>query len=169
MAAVQRLCRLCGSPLLPSRTASIAPIPVRHLSTRTRTPALLRRTSRSPAAAWLKSVQPRASTSYRRTLATIVGRPTVDASNDLPPELMGDSPDPFADSSSQTEGIDLSPSADAEGERSVNITEAAANQVRKIQAKEKNPKVVLRLAVESGGCHGYQYKIQLTETVNDDD
>lgn len=28
--------------------------------------------------------------------------------------------------------------------------------------RDKDPDVALRVAVESGGCHGYQYKIELT-------
>lgn len=47
---------------------------------------------------------------------------------------------------------------------SINVTRAALAQLRKIAAKEPDNKALaLRLAVESGGCHGYQYKMDLTE------
>lgn len=35
-------------------------------------------------------------------------------------------------------------------------------RLRAIALKENDPNVALRVAVESGGCHGYQYKIDLT-------
>lgn len=39
----------------------------------------------------------------------------------------------------------------------------------KVAEKENNPELALRIAVESGGCHGYQYKMELTDEVEDDD
>ncbi|KIO33341.1 hypothetical protein M407DRAFT_65655 [Tulasnella calospora MUT 4182] len=45
---------------------------------------------------------------------------------------------------------------------SIRITERAAEQLRNIAMRDKDPDVALRVAVESGGCHGYQYKIELT-------
>ncbi|KAG6813769.1 hypothetical protein H0H92_007721 [Tricholoma furcatifolium] len=41
------------------------------------------------------------------------------------------------------------------------ITDRAAEQLRSIAARESNPNSALRIAVESGGCHGYQYKMEL--------
>lgn len=46
----------------------------------------------------------------------------------------------------------------------INVTQAAFAQLCKIAAREPdNKSLALRLAVESGGCHGYQYKMDLTE------
>lgn len=34
---------------------------------------------------------------------------------------------------------------------------------------DNKPDEVLRLSVESGGCHGFQYKMQFTDQIEDDD
>lgn len=38
-----------------------------------------------------------------------------------------------------------------------------------MSAKEKNPDLALRIAVEPGGCHGYQYKMEITNEIEEDD
>ncbi|RKP15356.1 hypothetical protein BJ684DRAFT_7133, partial [Piptocephalis cylindrospora] len=38
-----------------------------------------------------------------------------------------------------------------------------------ILAKEPNPNAALRVLVDSGGCHGYQYRLELTQDVAPDD
>jgi len=43
----------------------------------------------------------------------------------------------------------------------IGITQRAAEQLRQISIRENNPDAALRIAVESGGCHGYQYKLDL--------
>ena len=42
-------------------------------------------------------------------------------------------------------------------------------RLRLISTKENDPNIALRVAVESGGCHGYQYKMELTSTTQPDD
>ncbi|KAG8725596.1 [4Fe-4S] proteins maturation [Ceratobasidium sp. 395] len=42
------------------------------------------------------------------------------------------------------------------------ITDAAAEQLRNISMRENDENIALRVLVESGGCHGYQYKMELT-------
>ncbi|KAF7315241.1 Fe-S-biosyn domain-containing protein [Mycena indigotica] len=49
------------------------------------------------------------------------------------------------------------------------ITDRAAEQLRSISTREANPNAALRIAVESGGCHGYQYKMELAEKRGGDD
>ncbi|KAJ2931297.1 hypothetical protein H1R20_g5829, partial [Candolleomyces eurysporus] len=49
------------------------------------------------------------------------------------------------------------------------ITDRAAEQLRSITARENNPDAALRIAVESGGCHGYQYKMELAKSRSPDD
>ncbi|KIM65809.1 hypothetical protein SCLCIDRAFT_111973 [Scleroderma citrinum Foug A] len=41
------------------------------------------------------------------------------------------------------------------------LTDRAAEQLRTISTREHNPDAALRISIESGGCHGYQYKMAL--------
>lgn len=41
--------------------------------------------------------------------------------------------------------------------------------MQKVADREKNSQLALRIGVEPGGCHGYQYKMELTEDVEEDD
>ncbi|PSR77944.1 hypothetical protein PHLCEN_2v7644 [Hermanssonia centrifuga] len=54
-------------------------------------------------------------------------------------------------------------------EATLEMTDRAAEQLRAIAEREKNPDAALRIAVESGGCHGYQYKMELAKKRNPDD
>ncbi|KDR75284.1 hypothetical protein GALMADRAFT_69637 [Galerina marginata CBS 339.88] len=49
------------------------------------------------------------------------------------------------------------------------ITDRAAQQLMNIAEREKNQNAALRIAVESGGCHGYQYKMDLATSRSPDD
>ncbi|KAI1430802.1 hypothetical protein GGR50DRAFT_151512 [Xylaria sp. CBS 124048] len=42
------------------------------------------------------------------------------------------------------------------------ITPRAADRLSQIMSKDKNPYLALRIQVESGGCHGFQYLMSLT-------
>ncbi|KAI0180331.1 hypothetical protein GGR52DRAFT_530854 [Hypoxylon sp. FL1284] len=42
------------------------------------------------------------------------------------------------------------------------ITPRAAHRLSQIMVKDKNPDLALRISVESGGCHGFQYLMSLT-------
>ncbi|KAF8732629.1 hypothetical protein AX14_004134 [Amanita brunnescens Koide BX004] len=49
------------------------------------------------------------------------------------------------------------------------ITDRAAEQLRAISTRIHNPDAALRVAVESGGCHGYQYKMELARSRSQED
>jgi len=42
-------------------------------------------------------------------------------------------------------------------------------QLCAIAEREKDPNAALRITVESGGCHGYQYKMELAKSRSEDD
>ncbi|KAJ3540511.1 hypothetical protein NM688_g6216 [Phlebia brevispora] len=54
-------------------------------------------------------------------------------------------------------------------EATLEITDRAAEQLQTIAKRENNPDAALRISVESGGCHGYQYKMELAKKRKPDD
>ncbi|GAB0132574.1 hypothetical protein EsDP_00001006 [Epichloe bromicola] len=75
----------------------------------------------------------------------------------------------------------LNPQTDEDGnEMMLEITPRAAKRLSEIMKKDNNPNLALRIQVESGGCHGFQYLMGLvtipakdsaegSAIVNDDD
>jgi len=61
--------------------------------------------------------------------------------------------------------IDLVPVEQA----TLRLTRRAAEQIHTIAERRQNPAVGLRVRVDSGGCHGYQYAIELAEGRQPDD
>lgn len=50
----------------------------------------------------------------------------------------------------------------------VEITPRAAHRLTAIAESDKTPNLALRVAVESGGCHGFQYLMSLVNTADMD-
>ena len=51
---------------------------------------------------------------------------------------------------------------------SITITPRAAQRLQTISEKDSNPDLALRVTVESGGCHGFQYLMSLTKVAEID-
>ncbi|TGZ84679.1 hypothetical protein EX30DRAFT_5660 [Ascodesmis nigricans] len=49
---------------------------------------------------------------------------------------------------------------------SIIITPRAVSRLKTLQEQDANPKLALRVTVESGGCHGFQYNMSLSEKVD---
>jgi iron-sulfur cluster assembly accessory protein len=45
----------------------------------------------------------------------------------------------------------------------ISIAPRASNRLQKISTGDNNPNLALRVSVESGGCHGFQYLMDLTD------
>ncbi|KAI9452169.1 hypothetical protein BJY52DRAFT_1294398 [Lactarius psammicola] len=56
--------------------------------------------------------------------------------------------------------LDLEPLAQTDAQLA--LTERAAEQLCRISSQEEHSGSALRVSVESGGCHGYQYRMELT-------
>jgi iron-sulfur cluster insertion protein len=57
----------------------------------------------------------------------------------------------------------------AETSQPITLTERAARRIAEIAAREGKPGARLRVAVNGGGCSGFQYGFSLDEAVGDDD
>jgi iron-sulfur cluster assembly accessory protein len=70
----------------------------------------------------------------------------------------------FSSFSSQKTSVLANPRNDVDGkEMMVEITSRASTRLKEIMDRDKNPSLVLRVTVESGGCHGFQYLMSLSD------
>lgn len=51
----------------------------------------------------------------------------------------------------------------------VHLTERAIAKIKAVAESDNDPKTALRIIVEPGGCHGYMYKLEITNKYDDDD
>ena len=51
----------------------------------------------------------------------------------------------------------------------ITLTESAITKIKDLLAEENNPKVLLRVFVQGGGCSGMQYGFTFDEDRNEDD
>ncbi|KAI8879546.1 hypothetical protein K501DRAFT_325437 [Backusella circina FSU 941] len=54
-------------------------------------------------------------------------------------------------------------------ENGIDISEKAVKQLNQIYSRDNDTEQLLRVLVDSGGCHGYQNKMELTKEVQEDD
>ncbi|CAO3594638.1 unnamed protein product [Absidia cylindrospora] len=57
----------------------------------------------------------------------------------------------------------------ASNEFGINITDKALQRLQEIAERDNDPTQLLRITVDSGGCHGFQNKMELTNTTDEDD
>jgi len=52
---------------------------------------------------------------------------------------------------------------------SISLTDNLVKHIKSLQAKQGNEDLMLRVAVNGGGCQGFEYEFDLAETIEDDD
>ena len=59
--------------------------------------------------------------------------------------------------------------ADVEGNPPLNFTRAAAEKVARLIEEEGNPRLMLRIYIQGGGCSGFQYGFTFDEKIEEGD
>lgn len=134
-------CTHCLRPLARS-TSPTSIVPLRHFS-------LASSSTSSPLLPRIRPI-PSLHSAIRSTrrLISIPAQPPPNPSEDF---------EPLEEESDPTSPISMS------------LTPSAISQIEKAQQQKGDLNLALRLLVESGGCHGYQYKMAVTSTREQDD
>ncbi|EJT98391.1 hypothetical protein DACRYDRAFT_57370 [Dacryopinax primogenitus] len=101
------------------------------------------------------------STTHRRSFASAPPLPTITSADQA--ILL------YAPTPKQLEALELEVDPNVFNEARLIITERAAEQLRRVAEKANNSEIALRVGVESGGCHGYQYTMEVTSEYEPDD
>ncbi|KIH90493.1 hypothetical protein SPBR_00883 [Sporothrix brasiliensis 5110] len=103
--------------------------------------------------------------SSRRHYASRLSRPSVNVSSWTASRNPTNVPQPRSFATTAPRGTTqtlLNPQMDDEGnEMRLEITSRAAKRLAKVMEKDGNSRLALRIQVESGGCHGFQYLMSL--------
>jgi iron-sulfur cluster assembly accessory protein len=51
----------------------------------------------------------------------------------------------------------------------INLSQAAATEIKRLKSKQQNPNVRFRLAIQAGGCSGWFYDMSFDTLVKEDD
>lgn len=49
------------------------------------------------------------------------------------------------------------------------IDDSAIKRIEKLRAEQKKQQLLLRITVDGGGCSGFQYRLELTDKLDEDD
>ncbi|KAG1731205.1 uncharacterized protein EDB91DRAFT_1058897 [Suillus paluster] len=111
----------------------------------------------------------RASSALRTTrsfVSSSIVRAAPPAPTQLPKSTVSISSAPTSDElQAQELDVDMIPQEDVKLE----LTDRAAEQLKSIATREHHCNAGLRIAVQSGGCHGYQYTMELASERNAED
>jgi len=64
---------------------------------------------------------------------------------------------------------DIFASSQANGDKSITVTDSAVRQIARLIEQEAGDGLFLRVAVSGGGCSGFQYGFTFDDEIRDDD